>query len=242
MSLYVISDLHLSTNETTNKSMEKFGTKWRDYHKKLEKNFLAIINDDDTVIIPGDISWAMTLEEARQDFKFLDSLPGKKIIGKGNHDFWWSTATKINQFFEENNITSISLLHNNAYLIDDTIICGSRGWFYDEKQQKTVGEVDYEKIVAREAQRLEISINAAMKLKEESPELPILVFLHFPPVYADCVCDKILDVLKKYEIKDCFYGHIHNNYSIPREFKYDGISFTMVAADYLNFSPMPIFI
>ena len=242
MSLYVISDLHLSTNETTNKSMEKFGTKWRDYHKKLEKNFRAIINDDDTVIIPGDISWAMTLEEARQDFKFLDSLPGKKIIGKGNHDFWWSTATKINQFFEENNITSISLLHNNAYLIDDTIICGSRGWFYDEKQQKTVGEVDYEKIVAREAQRLEISINAAMKLKEESPELPILVFLHFPPVYADCVCDKILDVLKKYEIKDCFYGHIHNNYSIPREFEYDGISFTMVAADYLNFSKMPIFI
>ncbi|MBQ9978648.1 MAG: metallophosphoesterase [Clostridia bacterium] len=242
MSLYVISDLHLSTNETTNKSMEKFGTKWRDYHKKLEKNFRAIINDDDTVIIPGDISWAMTLEEAKQDFKFLDSLPGKKIIGKGNHDFWWSTATKINLFFEENNITSISLLHNNAYLIDDTIICGSRGWFYDEKQQKTVGEVDYEKIVAREAQRLEISINAAMKLKEESPELPILVFLHFPPVYADCVCDKILDVLKKYEIKDCFYGHIHNNYSIPREFEYDGVSFTMVAADYLNFSPMPIFI
>ena len=242
MSLYVISDLHLSTNETTNKSMEKFGTKWRDYHKKLEKNFRAIINDDDTVIIPGDISWAMTLEEAKQDFKFLDSLPGKKIIGKGNHDFWWSTATKINQFFEENNITSISLLHNNAYLIDNTIICGSRGWFYDEKQQKTVGEVDYEKIVAREAQRLEISINAAMKLKEESPELPILVFLHFPPVYADCVCDKILDVLKKYEIKDCFYGHIHNNYSIPREFEYDGVSFTMVAADYLNFSPMPIFI
>jgi len=242
MSLYVISDLHLSTNETTNKSMEKFGTKWRDYHKKLEKNFRAIINDDDTVIIPGDISWAMTLEEAKQDFKFLDSLPGKKIIGKGNHDFWWSTATKIHQFFEENNITSISLLHNNAYLIDDTIICGSRGWFYDEKQQKTVGEVDYEKIVAREAQRLEISINAAMKLKEESPELPILVFLPFPPVYVDCVCDKILDVLKKYEIKDCFYGHIHNNYSIPREFEYDGISFTMVAADYLNFSPMPIFI
>ena len=242
MSLYVISDLHLSTNETTNKSMEKFGTKWRDYHKKLEKNFRAIINDDDTVIIPGDISWAMTLEEAKQDFKFLDSLPGKKIIGKGNHDFWWSTATKINQFFEENNITSISLLHNNAYLIDDTIICGSRGWFYDEKQQKTVGEVDYEKIVAREAQRLEISINAAMKLKEESPELPILVFLHFPPVYADCVCDKILDVLKKHKIKDCFYGHIHNNYSIPREFEYDGVSFTMVAADYLNFSPMPIFI
>lgn len=242
MSLYVISDLHLSTNETTNKSMEKFGTKWKDYHKKLEKNFKAIINDDDTVVIPGDISWAMTLEEARNDFKFLDSLPGTKIIGKGNHDFWWSTATKIYSFFEENEITSIKLLHNNAYLLEDCIICGSRGWFYDEKQQKTVGEVDYEKIVAREAQRLEISLNEAIKLKEEHPNLPLLVFLHFPPVYAGCVCDKILDVLKNYEIENCFYGHIHNNYTIPRQFEYDGISFTMVAADYLNFAPMPIFL
>ena len=242
MSLYVISDLHLSTNETTNKSMEKFGTKWKDYHKKLEKNFKAIINDDDTVIIPGDISWAMTLEEAKNDFKFLDSLPGTKIIGKGNHDFWWSTATKIYSFFEENEIKSIKLLHNNAYLLEDCIVCGSRGWFYDEKQQKTVGDVDYEKIVAREAQRLEISLTEATRLKAENPSLPVLVFLHFPPVYADCVCDKILDVLKRFEIENCFYGHIHNNYSIPRHFEYDGIGFTMVAADYLNFAPMPIFI
>ena len=242
MSLYVISDLHLSTNETTNKSMEKFGTKWKDYHSKLEKYFKAIINEDDTVVIPGDISWAMTLEEAKSDFKFLDSLPGNKIIGKGNHDFWWSTATKINAFFEENGVKSIKLLHNNAYLIEDCIICGSRGWFYDEKQQKTVGDVDYDKIVSREAQRLEISLNEAMKIKEENPNLPIFVFLHFPPVYADCVCDKILDVLKKFNITTCYYGHIHNNYSIPRQFTFDGITFTMVAADYLNFSPMPIFI
>ena len=242
MSLYVISDLHLSTNETTNKSMEKFGTKRKDYHKKLEKYFKAIITDDDTVVIPGDISWAMTLEEAKSDFKFLDSLPGTKIIGKGNHDFWWSTATKINAFFEENDIKSIKLLHNNAYLLEDCIVCGSRGWFYDEKQQKTVGEVDYEKIVSREAQRLEISLKEAMKLKESNPYLPILVFLHFPPVYADCVCDRILDVLKSYNIDNCYYGHIHNNYSIPRQFTFDNITFTMVAADYLNFAPMPIFI
>ena len=242
MSLYVISDLHLSTNETTNKSMEKFGTKWKDYHQKLEKYFKAIINDDDTVVIPGDISWAMTLEEAKWDFKFLDSLPGTKIIGKGNHDFWWSTATKINTFFEENDIKTIKLLHNNAYLLEDCIICGSRGWFYDEKQQKTVGDVDYEKIVAREAQRLEISLKEAMKIKDENPNLPILAFLHFPPIYADCICDKIMDVLKKYEISNCYYGHIHNNYTIPRQFTFDNITFTLVAADYLNFAPMPIFI
>lgn len=242
MSLYVISDLHLSTNEVTNKSMEKFGTKWRDYHQKIEKNFRAIVNEDDVIVIPGDISWAMTLEEAKSDFKFLDSLPGTKIIGKGNHDFWWSTASKINAFFEENEIKSIKLLHNNAYLLDDCIICGSRGWFYDEKQQKTVGDVDYEKIVAREAQRLEISIKAAMAYKENNPDLPILVFLHFPPVYMDFVCEPILNVLKNYNIENCYYGHIHNNYSISRQFTYDSITFTMVAADYLNFAPMPIFL
>ena len=242
MSLYVISDLHLSTNQTTNKSMEKFGTKWKDYHSKLEKYFKAIINDDDTIIIPGDISWAMTLDEALSDFKFLDSLPGTKIIGKGNHDFWWSTVTKINSFFEANEIKSIKLLHNNAYLVENCIVCGSRGWFYDEKQQKTVGDVDYEKIVAREAQRLEISINEALKIQQDNPSLPILVFLHFPPIYSDCICEPILNVLKKYNIETCFYGHIHNNYFLPRQFKYDGISFTMVAADYLNFAPMPIFL
>ena len=130
----------------------------------------------------------------------------------------------------------------NPYLLEDCIICGSRGWFYDEKQQKTVGTVDYEKIVSREAQRLEISLNEAVKIKNGGNDLPILVFLHFPPVYANCVCDKIIDVLKKYEIKTCYYGHIHNNYNIPRQFTFDGITFTMVAADYLNFAPMPIFI
>ena len=242
MSLYVISDLHLSTNETTNKSMEKFGSKWKDYHQKLEKYFKAIITEDDTIVIPGDISWAMTLEEAKSDFKFLDSLPGTKIIGKGNHDFWWSTATKIHQFFDENDIKSIKLLHNNAYLLEDCIICGSRGWFIDEKQQKTVGDVDYEKIVAREAQRLEISLKEAMILKESNPMLPVLVFLHFPPLYGDFICEPILNVLQKYEIQNCYYGHIHNNYNIPRQFNYDNITFTMVAADYLNFAPMPIFL
>ena len=242
MALYVISDLHLSTNQSTNKSMEKFGPRWKNYTEKLNKNWRALVNDGDTVIIPGDISWAMTLEEARSDFLFLDSLPGKKLIGKGNHDFWWTTGSKINAFFKENDITTIELLHNNAFLLEGCIVCGSRGWFYDEKQQKTVGDVNYEKIVSREAARLEMSIQAAIKLKENAPELPILVFLHFPPVYSDFVCDKILDVLKKYSLTQCYYGHIHNNYLLPRTFDFDGISFTMISADYLNFAPMPILI
>lgn len=242
MSLYVISDLHLSTNASTNKSMEKFGARWKDYHEKLEKGFRALITDDDTVIIPGDISWAMTLDEALSDLKFLDSLPGTKIISKGNHDFWWSTATKINSFFEENDIKTVKLLHNNAYLLEGCVICGTRGWFYDEKQQKATGNVDYEKITAREAQRLELSVKAAIELRGEASTLPIIAFLHFPPVYNDFICPKILDVLKKYGIKQCYYGHIHNNYAIPRSFEFDGISFIMSSADYLNFKPLPIFL
>lgn len=242
MSLYVISDLHLSTNEATNKSMEKFGSRWQGYTEKLNKNWRAIINDDDTVVIPGDISWAMTLEESKSDFLFLDSLPGTKIIGKGNHDFWWTTSSKALAFFESNGISSIKLLHNNAFRLDDCIVCGSRGWFYDQKQQKTVGDVDYKKIVLREANRLEISINAAKELNKNAKELPILVFLHFPPVFSDFICEPILEILKKHSITQCFYGHIHNNYDLPRRFEFDGISFTMIAADYLNFAPMPVFI
>ena len=147
MAIYTIADLHLSINDQTNKSMEVFGARWSGYVEKLEQHWRNTVHQSDTVVIPGDISWALTLEEATQDLNFLHSLPGKKLIGKGNHDFWWSTASKIYSFFNENEIKSISLLHNNAYLLDDCIICGSRGWFYDEKQQKTVGDVDYEKIV-----------------------------------------------------------------------------------------------
>lgn len=247
MSLYVISDLHLSTNKNTGKSMEKFGARWQNYIEKLKKNWSAIITDNDTVVIPGDISWAMTLDEALPDFLFLDSLPGTKIIGKGNHDFWWATANKINLFFEKNEIKTVKILHNNAYRLEDCIVCGSRGWFYDEKQQNTVGQVDYSKIIAREVQRLEISINTGLELQKTELEntgndLPLLCFLHFPPVYGDFVCEEITDTLKKYNIKICYYGHIHGNYNLPRSFEYDGINFIMIAADYLNFCPMPVFL
>ena len=145
----------------------------------------------------------------------------------------------MTKFFSEIGVTSINLLHNNAYVADGFAICGSRGWFIEEKMQGGHFDTDHEKLVARECMRLECSLKCG---REMDPTAEPVVFLHFPPVYADCVCDKILDVLKKFQIENCFYGHIHNNYSIPRHFEYDGISFTMVAADYLNFAPMPIFI
>lgn len=240
MSLYAISDLHLSINENTGKSMEVFGPRWKDYVYKLEKNWRAVVTDEDTVVIPGDISWAMTMEEAGKDIGFIDSLPGRKIISKGNHDFWWTTMSKMNNFFEQNNIGTISILHNNAFESDGFIICGSRGWFNDESQQNTVGDVDYKKIVNREAARLRMSIEEGLKL-EGDRDAEILVFLHFPPVYGDFVCRELIDVLKEYNIKRCFFGHIHGNYYMNRSTEYEGIRFTMIASDYLNFAPMPLF-
>ena len=240
MSLYAISDLHLSTNENTGKSMEVFGPRWKDYVCKLERNWRAVVTDNDTVVIPGDISWAMTMEEAAHDIRFIEALPGKKIISKGNHDFWWTTMSKMNNFFEQNNISTISILHNNAIEADGFIICGTRGWFNDESQQNTVGEVDYQKIVNREAMRLRMSLDEGVKLKGER-DTEILVFLHFPPVFGDFMCRELIDVLKEYGIKRCFFGHIHGNYYMNRVTEFEGIRFTMIASDYLNFAPMPLF-
>lgn len=239
MSLYVMSDLHLSEN--TNKSMEVFGARWAGYTAKIKRNWSAVINDDDTVVIPGDISWASSLDDALLDLLFIESLPGKKLIGKGNHDFWWTTVTKMKAFFEANGIKSIEILHNNAYELEDYIVCGTRGWYNDEKQQSPVNDADYDKIVSREANRLEISLKEAVELQKNAEwKKPIIVFLHFPPIWSNFICREIVDVLKKYEIKKCYFGHIHGNYYVPRMQNFEGIDFVITSADYLHFSPMPI--
>lgn len=245
MSIYAIGDLHLSTNASTNKSMEVFGRRWVGYVEKLEKNWRAVINPEDTVVIPGDISWALKLEEAYEDLAFLNSLPGKKLIGKGNHDFWWSTANKMNIFFKENGFDTINILYNNAYVVENSILCGTRGWFLDPGQQVTVGSVDYAKIVNREVIRLKLSLDAAMKLQKENTDagnqpLPIAVFLHFPPVWLDFICREFVDVMKEYDVRECYFGHIHGGYNAPRNFEFEGIDLTLVSSDFLNFSPMPI--
>ena len=238
MSLFVMADLHLSSDGA--KSMEVFGARWKDYMNKIQRNWSAVINDCDTVIVPGDISWGLKLEDAVEDLRFLDALPGQKLIGKGNHDFWWSTATKMQAMMEQHGIGSIRMLYNNAYRMDNCIVCGTRGWFVEENQQHTVGTADYFKIVNREIIRLRLSLDSAVALRGEDTALPILVFLHFPPVWNGFVCREIVDVLHKYGIRDCYFGHIHGAYHMPRCFTFEEIDFTLTAADALNFSPMPI--
>lgn len=240
MAIYTIADLHLSINNQTNKSMEVFGARWSGYTEKLEQHWRNTVKEADTVIIPGDISWALTLEEAEQDLCFLNSLPGKKLISKGNHDFWWSTATKINTFFEKNNIDTISLLHNNAYKAEDKIICGTRGWFTDDSQQQTVSETDYSKIVNREVIRLELSLKQGQSLQDAEKPEEILVFLHFPPVWGNFLCPEILETLSKYNIRNCYFGHIHGGYNLPGVLYYNHMRFVRISADYLSFLPYPI--
>ena len=237
MSIFAIADLHLSTLDTTNKSMEIFGRRWTGYTEKLKTNWLKLIGESDTVIIPGDISWALTLEEAKSDLLFLNSLPGKKILGKGNHDFWWSTMKKHNEFFDKNGINSISFLFNNAYETDEFIIAGTRGWYHDEDAGNAPNNTDFDKLTNRETQRLKMSLDCAEKLKEKNSEKEIIVFMHFPPFWCGKESEPIINLLKDYEIKRVYYGHIHGNYTIEPKFIYKDIEMNIISADYLEFIP-----
>lgn len=232
MSLYTIADLHLSENEDTNKPMDVFGARWKDHAEKIKKNWNAIITADDTVVLPGDLSWALTIDEAIPDFLFLDALPGRKIIGKGNHDYWWTSVSKMKDAISKAGVSTVDFLLNNAFLCGSTPICGTRGWFF-ENAQKMPENADYAKLAAREAGRLRASLDAAKKLSRGKPE----VFLHFPPVFGDYKCDEILAVIKEYSVSSVYYGHIHGQYELPPEFSYENCVYRLISADFLNFIP-----
>lgn len=223
MNLFTIADLHLPFG--ANKPMDIFGG-WDNYVQRIEKNWKKLVNCDDTVVICGDVSWGISLDEARPDFEFINNLPGKKIILKGNHDYWWGTANKINEFLCANKFDTISILHNNCYSDGNIAVCGTRGWIYDG-----TGEQD-QKVILREAARLEASISIAVQ-NNFSPK----VFLHYPPVYAEYVCDEIVDVLKKYDIDTVYYGHIHGKGIYNTIGEYDGIKLKHVAVDGVDFTP-----
>ena len=237
MALFAISDLHLSTLEATNKSMEVFGHRWTDYINRLKNNWIKLVGDNDTVVIPGDISWALTLEEAKSDLAFLNSLPGKKILGKGNHDFWWSTMKKHSEFFASNNIDTISFLYNNAYETDEFIIAGTRGWYHDEDSVNMPNKADFEKLTNRETQRLKISLEEAKKLQMNSPDKEIIVFMHFPPYWNMSESESIIENLIEYDVKRVYFGHIHGNYSVMPDFVYKDITMSLISADFIEFIP-----
>lgn len=223
MAIYALSDLHLSLG-VKDKPMNVFGDKWNDYEAKIKKNWNQKINEDDTVIIAGDISWAMYLEDSLEDFKYISSLNGQKIILKGNHDYWWTTLNKLNNFIQENKLENINFLHNNCYLTEDYIICGTRYWSYDEKAD------DNNKIFNRELARAKISLDAA---KELDSEKSIIFVTHYPPD------ENIINLVKKYNVKYWIYGHIHSNYE-ENLVKIDDIKTYLTSADYLEFDPLKL--
>ena len=227
MALYTIGDLHLALS-VPDKPMDIFGG-WDDYMNKIKTNWNSIVKDEDVVVVPGDISWALKLNEVYEDFKYISELKGQKIILKGNHDYWWSTKAKMEKFIAENGFDSIHILFNNHYDYgEEYAICGTRGWVY------MAGEKHDDKIQAREAGRLELSIKSAL----DAGRKPI-VFLHYPPIYANNCNENILSVLKKHNIERCYYGHIHgrNGHQNAFQGEYDGTLYRMVSSDYLQFFP-----
>lgn len=229
MSIYAISDLHLSLNNSQ-KSMEIFPG-WKNYIERLKENWFKMVSKGDTVVVAGDISWAMTLEEAVEDFNFINELPGKKILIKGNHDYWWSTKAKIDKFFYENKFHSLQILHNSSVPVEDKLICGTRGWFYDTKEENN------EKIMNREIMRLENSLNF-----NSTQSMEPIVFLHYPPVYGAEEITRIINILIEKNVKKCYYGHIHGVDAAKSvvEGNYKGIDFKLISCDYLNFSPVKV--
>lgn len=235
MAIYGLSDTHLSFS--VEKPMDVFGSRWKGYLPKLIYGWNLAVNPEDTVVVPGDLSWGLTLEEAADDLRFLDSLNGTKLIGKGNHDFWWQSARKLELFFSANGLTTLKLLHNNAWEAEGKIICGTRGWFPDPKN--TPAGCDAKKIAAREVIRAELSLKAGLAL-DGTGEAERLFFFHFPPVYRDFVFRDMIDLLHKYGVTRCFYGHIHGVYDYPATVSFEGIDMTVLSADYLNFKPLRI--
>lgn len=224
MALFALADLHLSLS--ADKPMDVFRG-WDNYVERISANWKKIVTDEDTVVLPGDLSWALKLEDTAADFAYIHSLPGQKLLLKGNHDLWWCTMRKMENFFAEKGFTTLRFVHNNALPVGNVCVCGTRGWFFD-------AESGDKKIILREAGRLETSIRAA-----EETGLEPVVFLHYPPVYDDRVCEEIFQVLVRHEIRRVYYGHVHGPAAIKAvNGLYEGIRFQLVSCDCVQFTPV----
>lgn len=227
MALYAIGDTHLSLG--ADKPMDTFGGNWKGYVGKLRERF-APLTAEDTVVFCGDLSWGMTLEEALPDFLFLNGLfPGRKILVKGNHDYWWTTANKMYTFWWDHGITDFVLLHNNCQFYGDLALCGTRGWFFEEEQ-----DGQNEKVFKREVLRLETSLKAAGEREK-------LCFLHYPPLYQGYICREIVELMERYRVNACYYGHLHGgSHRLAREGRRGQLEYHLVAGDYVDFWPQKI--
>lgn len=227
MSIYAISDLHLSFS--TNKPMNIFGDNWDNHEKKIKDNWLKTVKKEDTILLPGDFSWGINFGEAEPDFEYLNELPGRKIMLKGNHDYWWGTVNKIKEFFNTNEFNNIDILYNNSYFVENKIICGTRGWTISNN------EIEDEKIYKRELLRLEISLQDGINKFGNDKE--IFVCMHYPPTNENLMeKSEFIQLMKKYNVKKCIYGHLHSEaHKEAIEGIVNGIEIKLVSCDYTNF-------
>lgn len=229
MAIYTIGDLHLSFNE--NKPMSVFGENWEGYEEKVKENWIDLVTENDLVVLPGDFSWSMYLKDTYKDFAYLNALPGKKLLLKGNHDYWWTTITSMRNFIEENHFQNIDFIYNNAYEFENKVIVGTRGWTFGEDEES-------KKMLNREATRLELSIKNGIKMYGEEKEM--IAFMHYPPILKQNILNNeiniFIEILNKYQIKKCFFGHLHSMAILEAvEGNYYGIDFKLVSADALDF-------
>lgn len=228
MSIYAISDLHLSFN--ANKPMDIFGVNWENHIIKLKANWIKQAKENDIIVLGGDFSWSTYLKDTIKDFKFLNNLPGKKILLKGNHDYWWTTLTNMNNYLKENKIEDIFFLYNNSYLFENYIIAGTKGWNFNAETDK--------KLLNRELQRLETSIKSGIY---QYGNKEIMLFVHYPPINEKNIHTEFIKIMKKYNVKKCFYGHLHGiNQKEAVEGNINGIEFKLISSDYTDFKLIKI--
>lgn len=230
MAIYVIADLHLSFSQ--DKPMSIFGENWEGHSEKIKNNWISKVKPEDTVVLPGDFSWAMYLQDTYKDFEYLNSLPGKKLLLKGNHDYWWTTVTNMRNFLEENKFKNIDFIYNNSYLVENKILTGTRGWNLLDTENSS-------KMIKRESIRLQLAIEDGIKKYGDDKE--IIVFMHYPPISNTNKKSDFLKILKQYDIKRCYYGHLHGkSHQDAVEGLVDGIDFKLISADYLNFDVIKV--
>lgn len=230
MAIYVIADLHLSFEQP--KPMNIFGENWEGHSEKIRKNWIKTVKPEDTVVLPGDFSWATYLEKTQKDFEYLNSLPGKKLLLKGNHDYWWTTLTNMRNYLQEHNFENIDFIYNNSYLVEDKIITGTRGWNLLESEESN-------KMINREKIRLQLSIEDGIQKYGDDKE--IIVFMHYPPVTQSSISNHqfldFIEVMKQYGVKKCYYGHLHGkSHQDAADGNIQGIEFKLTSADYLDFN------
>ena len=230
MAIYVIADLHLSFSQ--DKPMSIFVEIWEGHSEKIKNNWISKVKPEDTVVLPGDFSWAMYLQDTYKDFEYLNSLPGKKLLLKGNHDYWWTTVTNMRNFLEENKFKNIDFIYNNSYLVENKILTGTRGWNLLDTENSS-------KMIKRESIRLQLAIEDGIKKYGDDKE--IIVFMHYPPISNTNKKSEFLKILKQYDIKRCYYGHLHGkSHQDAVEGIVDGIEFKLISADYLNFDVIKV--